>query len=157
MGTQKVLQTQKNASLSARLSSLVHFLSFSQPACLACVQSMPVWHPLCQQSMGKLISSLALPLHPSCLGSPRRRESLRVNGSSLLRTGEDKFVFPNEISPLVCSFALALSSGHQANLQTCRRVQSFYVWEEMFPAEVQQCGGSTPSSGGDQNREHQQA
>lgn len=52
--TQKPLQTQKNADLSSP--------SFSQPDCLACVQSMPVWHPLCQQAWEKLINSLALPL-----------------------------------------------------------------------------------------------
>lgn len=51
---------RKNADLPLPAS-----LALSQPGCLACVQSMPVWHPLCQQAWEKLINSLAFPLPPS--------------------------------------------------------------------------------------------
>lgn len=53
---------QRNADLSVPSLVLSASLSFSQPGCLACVQSVPIWHPLCQQGWEKFTNSLALPL-----------------------------------------------------------------------------------------------
>lgn len=53
---------QRNADLSVPSLVLSASLSFSQPGCPACVQSVPIWHPLCQQGWEKFTNSLALPL-----------------------------------------------------------------------------------------------
>lgn len=53
---------QRNADLSVPSRALSASLSFSQPGCLACVQSVPIWHPLCQQGWEKFTTTLALPL-----------------------------------------------------------------------------------------------
>lgn len=46
--------TWQRTNSSSYLSSSTPRISFSQPGCLACVQLMPVWRLLCQQSMGKV-------------------------------------------------------------------------------------------------------
>lgn len=53
--------TWQRTNSSSYLSSSTPCVSFSQPGCLACVQLMPVWRLLCQQSMGKVKQQLGTP------------------------------------------------------------------------------------------------